>query len=475
MSRSDGFGLEVSKGFAAKILLAVVGFLGSVVFARVLGPVEYGAFHVVVAVANILDNPISGIGAACKKRISEHGQDEGQILSIGLSVAAILGLVVGTAMLVIGPQLNYFEIGNGPFYVTVVFLALIFFKILQPLVAGKGQFGTAVVLDSVRSVLTIPLQLFLVFLGWGVAGMVYGLTVATLLTVPLGIYVLDVRPTVPRWDTVRSVWKFAKYSLPTGFVGTAYSRLDILLLGAVLGSGASGQYKVALQLVLPGAMLSMVMGSGLFAEVSALSSRGEEVATKVTNNVAFASLLTIPLFFGALAMPESIVVTVFGAEYRSAATLLVGLALYQVIAAQSNQIKSVVQGLDRPDIMFYIMAATLVTNLALGVPLVYEIGAMGAVIATVTAEAVKFVLMTFFARKRVPYEVLPAPVRYEILAGAVMFIVVDISHRMGGVSSWFELLAIVSLGALVYGVVLALASDIFLRTAKGIIADARNQ
>ncbi|NHN58910.1 oligosaccharide flippase family protein [Halorussus sp. JP-T4] len=465
----------MSKGFVGKILLMLVGFAGSIVFARVLGPVGYGAFHVVVALTNVLDNPISGLGTACKKRISEHGQDAGAILTIGLAVTAGMGLLVGGLLLVVGPHFNYFDIENGPLYVTVAFFGIIFFKVLQPMVAGQGQFGTAVFLDSMRSFFTIPIQLVLIFLGWGIAGMVYGLTAASLLTVPITLYVLGVRPAMPDREAIRSIWEYAKFSVPSNFIGTAYGKVDILLLGAILGSGASGQYKIAMQLVLPGASLSMVMRSGLFTEVSSQSSRGEGIAQQVTNNVAFASVLAIPLFFGALAMPESIVVTIFGSEYRAAAPLLVGLAAYQILQTQSSQISSVLEGLDRPDLRMYIVAVTLVTNVVLGVILVRNLGTAGIVVATIIAEALKFSWMTYLARQHVKYEIFPTPVRYQFVAAIGMFVIVELLHRWWGVRSWFDLLAIVGAGAAIYAVVLILLSEIFMHTAKSILADAREQ
>ncbi|UIP01056.1 polysaccharide biosynthesis C-terminal domain-containing protein [Halobaculum sp. CBA1158] len=465
----------MSKGLVAKISLAVIGFLGSIVFARTLGPVGYGAFSVLVSVANILDNPVRGLGTACQKYIAEEGRSDGEILTIGLVGTTVLGGIVVAGLLIVGPRINYFDIENGPYYVAVVFVGLIFFKTLQPMVSGQGKFGTAVFLDSLRSLFTIPLQVALVLLGWGVGGMIYGLTAASLLTVPFSLRVLGVRPQLPSKQTVEDILSYSKYSISSSFVGSAYGQLDILLLGAVIGSGASGQYRIALQLALPGALLSMVMGSGLLAEVSSLASRGEEVAQQVTNNVSFTSLFAIPLFFGALAMPESIIVTVFGEAYRDAVPLLIGLAVYQILKTQSVQISSVLEGFGRPDLMLYLSTVTLVVNLGLGVLLIFQMGALGVVLATIVAEGTKLVLMTYYARREIPYNPFPPAIRYQVVAGVGMFLIIDLLHGFWGVSSWFELLGLVGVGAVLYGLFLVSLSDIFMDTARTIISDAQEQ
>jgi O-antigen/teichoic acid export membrane protein len=476
MIRERDFGLEVSKGLIAKIILAVVGFAGSIIFARYLGPAMYGAFYVLVAVASILDNPISGFATACKKRISEHGQDPREVLGAGLIVGIVGAGITILVIFLVGPYINYSDVESAPFLVGILFFGIVLFKTVQPMVAGTGEFGTAVILDMFRSLVTIPLQLLLaVALGLGVAGMVYGLTVASLLTVPPALYIVGVRPTAPSVATLRSLWTYARFSIPNNAVGTTYSRVDILLLTAVLGSGAAGQYQVAMQLVLPGTFLSGVMGSGLFVNVSSRVSRGEDVDGHVTNNIIFASLIAIPLFFGALAMPESIVMTVFGEKYREAAPLLIGLGLFQIIRTQATQASSVLSGHDRPDLHLWIRTVTLVLNLILGVPLIFQLGALGVVIATVVAEGMKFALLTYFARQYTTYRTVPMPLRYQFLAGSIMFVTVDVLHQWLGVYSWVDLLALVAAGAVVYGAVLIGSSDTFMLTARRLLSDAIEQ
>lgn len=472
MTQQNTFGLEVSRGFVAKLVLAAVGFAGSVVFARYLGPAAYGAFHVVVAAANVLDNPLTGFGEACKKRISERDVNREEIVGAGLSVALGGGALIAVSVAVAGPYVNPSVIDDIYRYIGLVLFSIALFKLVQPMIDGTGGFGTSVMLDALRSILTIPLQLVLVFLGWGVAGMVYGLSVASLLSVPVALVVLGVRPTFPTRETIGSLWSFAKFSIPKGFVGSAYHRVDILLLGIVLGSGAAGQYQIAYQLVLPGAFLAQIMGSGLFSEVSSLVSRQESTEQRITNNTAFASLFAVPILFGSLAMPNGLVVTVFGPKYRPAGILLVGLALYQLLATQSGQVSAVLSGYDRPDLNLTITTITLVTNVVLGLVLVYHLGAPGIVVATVFAEATKYGLLNYYARQFATYELVPQPLRYQFLAGFAMFLVVEPLHGWWGIRSALDLAGLVGVGAVVYAAVLLVLSDLLFVTVRGILRDA---
>lgn len=476
MTLQEAFGLEVSKGLIAKVLMAITGFVGAIVFARELGPEGYGTFAVIVAAANVLDNSISGIAEACKKRISEHDRGRGEVLGAGFLLGGSFLAATVPVILVIGPLTGTIGIKSGYLFLAVLFVALATFKIVHPLVSGIGEFGTAIVIDGVRSVMTLALQLAFIFLlGWGVAGLVYGLAAATLLTVPLGLRVVDAHPRPPSLDLLADIWSYAKFSIPSQFIGAAYSRVDILLIATVLASGAAGQYRVAMQLTLPGLFLSSVIGSGMFAEVSSITSKGNSATQRVTEGIAFSSLFSIPIFFGVLAMPESIIVTVFGGEYRAAAPLLVGLGIFQLLSTQANPLSSVIGGIDRPDLNLKIKTVTLVVNLALGIVLLYEIGVLGVVVATVVASAVNYGLYTYVVRRNVEYEPLPEPLRAELLAGSGMFLVVELAHRVVGVASAYDLAVLAGLGAVVYGIGLLALSDVFAATARNVYIDARGR
>jgi O-antigen/teichoic acid export membrane protein len=303
--------------------------------------------------------------------------------------------------------------------------------------------------------------------------MAYGLSLATMLTVPVTHYFLRMRPSLPDRETFHQLWSFARHSTVSATLGQVYSRLDILLLGALLTPAAAGQYEVALKLTMPAILVSDVMRDGLVVRVSNLQSKGEAVGADVTNALSFASVLAIPLFAGATVLSQPLVVTVYGPEYAEASTLLIGLGLYRVFVTQSGPLSETLNGIDRPDINVRIAAGTLALNVVLGVALTLHIGAVGVVIATVIAEGLKYAA-TGIAVSRLVEDVtlLPSTLLEQVGAAVGMAAAVFLVRDAVGIQSWLTLLAVVGLGVAIYGFVLLVLSEQLRHTVLNILSDA---
>lgn len=462
------FGIQVLKGFIGNILTAVIGFAGSIVFARVLGPAGYGAFYAISAVVKLADNPVKGFSTAGKKRLSEADARESEIVGAALLIGALVVLVLCPVVLLFG--IPFVAVESEREFFVILFTGILFFKLLQPLVAGSGKFGAPTLLDSGRSFFTISFQMVLVLLGWGVGGMVVGLALGSAVMLPFSFRVLGIRPAWPSWDIVRNMWEYARWSIPKSVVGSAISRMDVLLLSVILTTGAAGQYRVAMNVLIPATFVSGVIGSGVFIETSETISRDESPRERIELGVGFASILAIPIFFGALAMPTDIVTTIYGDQYQTAGTLLVGLAAYKFFETQTDQLLGAISGFDRPDLRFYISLGVLVTNVTLGIILLREIGILGVVVATLTTGALRWLVSLYLTRQLINFDIFPDPLRKQVAAGLIMFAVVLPLHRIVGVVWWGDLLTLVSVGAAVYGVILLTISS-HLRVALLSVAD----
>lgn len=445
-------GRESLKGFVGNATQAVIGFIGTLIFARLLGPASFGGFYFLMTLATFADRPMRGFVTAAKKRYSETNSPRSEIIGAALIIVAAVGIPLSTTAL-IGHEylLSQTSVPNAGIVFVLLLLSIILFVFFQNLVGAAGQPARQIWLDTFRSVLTLPLQLVFVTAGFGAAGMGYGLASASLIGFGIAYYLLSSRPAFPSLETFRSLWAYARYSIPATIVGKAYNRLDVLLLGFLLTPAVVGYYEVAFKLTLPATFLYAAITTGLMPKVSNLHSRNRAVGPDITSALSYASLFAIPLFFGALALPTAIVVTLYGPEYRPAAVLLVGLALYQVLGSQSQIHQATLQGLDLPDVGLRIDAVTLALNVFVGVLLVYTYGAIGAVVATVGAESLRFCLSAYEVQKRVSdLSIIPRSLFEQVVAGIVMFLVVEQLSQVIPITSWIPLVIIVSSGALIY-------------------------
>lgn len=467
-------GLESLKGFAGKILQAVLGFAGTIIFARILGRTDFGGFYFLLSLVFIADRPLRGFGQAVEKRYFEVGAQKSEIVGGAVVLTAVTVSVVGGVVFSLRDLLvTETNLEQAPLVFMALFVAVGVFFPTQKMLGGEGWISKQTWNDTLRSVLTLPLQLAFVFAGFGAAGMGYGLAAATLLIVPVALYFLRVRPTVPSRATLAALWAYARYSTVAAFVGKAYDRFDVLLLGTLLTAGAVGDYEVAFKLTIPATFLAGVIGSGLTPKVSNRHSKGQGVAHDMTNAVSYASILSIPLFFGALAIPEPLIVTAYGRKYAGAAAFLVGLALYQLVHTQTLMYQHALSGLDLPEVRMRVNALTLGFNVIAGVALLTYVGAIGVVVATVFAETVRYLVsMTAVTRRVENLDVLPRTLFEQAFGGIVMFAVVEAAQRAIPVASWLNLGLLIGLGVITYGTVLLTVSPGLRLTLSSVYRDA---
>jgi O-antigen/teichoic acid export membrane protein len=471
--RDISFGVEALKGFSAKVLIGVLGFVGSIVFARVLGPAGFGGFYLMISVLRLALRPLGGVHEATKKRVSEADTDSERVFG-GLVVAtvAIAGGLVAGAFVFAGPFNAFTGLDDTPLLFAAVLLPLVAFMTGQVMLEGTGRFGTAELVDLVRSVLTLPAQLGLVLLGWGPAGMAAGLGLATALTAPLSLRLLGVGVARPTRETFASLYEYAKFSALTQLLGKARERFDIILIGVLLSQAAAGQYEVAFKLTMPAMFVAQAVGSGLLARTSNADSVGDDVTTDVRNTMAFTSVFAVPMLFGAAAIARPMVVTIYGGEYAPAATLLVWLAAYRVVDTQLSPVAATIAGLDRPELNTVVSGVSLVANVALGVVLAFEFGALGIVVATVVTTAADYLVRLHFLRRLVPSRVFPVQeLSLQLLSAAVMGAIVFTLREWFPVRGWLELVILISVGAAVYGLVLTSTSRTIRVTIQEVISD----
>jgi len=413
---------EVFSGSIAQVLRFVIGLVGTIVLAIVLGPNSFGGVALVLTLVYFLDQPIEGWSVAAKQRIAEGSQSPRAALG-GFLLATTAWLVVlgGGVLVAADPIRSFTGLAIGPPFVLLVTVTTSVLAGLRSLMAGRGQVGAAAWYQTAAALTTTPLQVGLVVLSYGAFGMLGGLVAGTAVLMPFAARRVAARPSLPTWHELDSQWQYARKAVLQLTFGRIYDRVDLLLLGLLLTPTAAGHYEVAWKLVLPTSVVTGVAAGGLMTQVANRGDGDQDPTNDIEGVLSVASVLAVPAVFGAAVLGRPLLVVLFGTQYAPAAPLLVGLAAYQVVSTQSTPLVQTLNGLDRVELTIPITALGLAVNVVLGVALIDKFGASGVVIATVVAQVLVHLLLIVAVRSEVgPVLPITRPFLAQLLAGAAM-------------------------------------------------------
>jgi O-antigen/teichoic acid export membrane protein len=247
---------------------------------------------------------------------------------------------------------------------------------------------------------------------------------------------------------------------------------DRYILQATWGAQAVGIYAVGYTLMdrLVTTIFYAVVTPALPLTVRRLEQEGVEAAREQTYvNGAAALMLAVPAVAGLITCMDQVTTLVVGAEFREGARqVMPWLAVSAMLAALSSQYFDHAFHLaKRPRLLMTAKAPAAFASVALNLLLIPRFGYMGAAYSAVAAYAIMLVLTAALGRRifRMKFPVVPA---LQIAAStAVMVVVLRLLH-FG--TRWADLIAMVLLGAAVYGAMLLVLNVMGVRQkAAGLI------
>jgi O-antigen/teichoic acid export membrane protein len=471
-SVSLSIGRETLVALGAKGLNAALGFGGIIIFANVLGDVGLGEYRTVLAAAFVLTQVPGGTATAVKKRVSEVDVPTSEYLGAGLLVHLAFSAFIAVGFLVGGGfATSYFgsrQLASG---VVLVVISLGLFNITNRFYAGVGYPALSSWVDSARSALTVLFQVAFLLLGMEVFGLIVGFFIATVLSAVISVAAAGEFPTRPARRTFERIYSFARWVIPTAFLTNAYSSADVLIIRGLVGAGPVGVYTIASQLAQPAVLFASSITDALSVKSSGRDSAGLDVRSDLENTVSYTGLIAVPMVFGALAIPNALMTTLFGADFQDAPSLaLVGMTLFQLFKVYGSPFGETIEATDRPRLTFRVGLGIIVFHLPLAVGLGHLFGLLGVIASSVIAEIARLSVYQFLAHRLFGGIVLTRPMFDQLVAGGIMFVAVELLTRYGvTVSNWAWLLVVVGFGAGMYFAALLAVSAHFRQTLRHII------
>lgn len=475
---------QAAISFIGTLLDTGISFAGIIIFATILGADGLGVFYLMLALVEVATIPVKGIGQAVIKRGSEIGSDRGTQIGTGLALAisyvCVLSMVIWGVVTVMGPIRFTLPVIVGG--VAVLFTRGVYFPINDGF-RSTGQTGPATLVDNVLGIVETILQIGVIMLGYGVPGLLAATAVTTIIVGLAETRITAIEIDWPSKEAVRSLLLYAKWMVGSYGLGTIYSRLPLLVIGAVVGNSGAGVFSAVNRLLILGSYVGGSIAPALFVQSSEKESntRHEELLGDVQVAFGYAGILGLPLLAGGSVIAEPLVSIVFRPAFAvdNIPLIVGGLGLYHLINAYDTVLYAFINGSDHPE--FGTGAITVATFIMVGflaIPILNS-APIADLLWVIGVKAVAHIFHLILGAGFVYYEysgwVFSTKTFTQVVSAAVMCGIVIYLTSVISITGWVSLLATLFVGGIVYGAGV-LIGDSYLRSAiSSLITDASNR
>jgi O-antigen/teichoic acid export membrane protein len=314
---------------AAKLVVQITSWAGTLVVIRLLTPEDYGLMAKVAVVCGIAGAIAElGLGAAIVRSVDIEHDDLRKIfgvaLAFGASMTAVIALAAPLLAYLFHEPLLTWPIAAASLQIIIGAVAII----PSSLATRELSFRRLAKVEMVAGVTSIAATLLFAFLDAGVWALVLG----TLLgAVVRSILLLAVGERVSPTFSMRGIGEHLKFGLT--LVGNRVSyfvvvQSDVLIGSAFLSTTEIGQYSVALQLAtLPMTKVMGTINQIMLPAVAQQQGDPSRVRQAMLKSIGVMSLVAFPMLWGISAVAPELVRVLFGPKWLPAVLPLMILPL----------------------------------------------------------------------------------------------------------------------------------------------------
>lgn len=346
-SIKDIFNFQISDFFSRGISL-----ISSVIFARILGPNDYGVYSLIFVFASLISLVDIGYTRAAITLLPEAYTKKDKkgirdilvyFIKINLVIYAPLYLsAIIFAPYITGYLYQNYQIGNLARLIILSMLLLSFSGILNINLEAKRRIKHLATIENVSNFLKNFLPILLIALGFGLSGLIFGYTLAVVIIFILSItsyyflakndeYVPSFSSLLSNLNSVKMNYNI-KFTLSTTIdatFGNFLSNLPILILSLIATPAVVGFYKIGLNYV----SLSNILINSVSRLLNVKFPQDKVINIKLLKKNFYQSSLVAGLIFIAILIPLIIlapflVIFFYGPEFKPVVGIIYWLALY---------------------------------------------------------------------------------------------------------------------------------------------------
>jgi len=454
----DGDGADTitrNTAFALASQIATASFtaLLTIVLVRVLGPEDYGIFALALSVASLVFLPADfGISQSTARFVAEHrGEREriAEVMADGLKLkVASSGLICVILFALAEPIANAYNVPELTWPLRGVALALFgqsmmgFYRTAFEAI-GRVRLNLRLVFSE--SAVEAGASIALVLAGAGVVGAAFGRAIGYGFGTALALYLahraIGARGVSLRGSPAGRLRQIASYAgalLIIDAIFAALTQIDILLIGAILGTSAVGIFQAPAKLITFLHYPGLALSAGVSPRLARAGSgpNVEAFAAGIRYLTILQGLLVVPTVVWA----GPIVDLVLGDEFAESAEVMRALAPLTFLFGIAPLVSVGVNYLGEARRRIPIAIAALVVNFAVSIVLLYEIGVVGSAIGADVAYLIYVPAHFWICKRMIGLPVRPVVVTFArvlVSAGAMALAMLAFGYEELSVLDWF--------------------------------------
>ena len=412
---SPTFARNTLLGFTSGATVALAGFIGNAITARLLGPDKLGVFAYVVWCVTIGSMVASlGINIVQQRFIpsltAEGRNDEAEGLIGATTRLAVVAAIVGSGLLfayLFWPGRSATEGASGTSRLVVIAFAVTWFicwrmaDVYLFYLRGEQRFGELASLSAVSALI----KLVVIALGawlFGIPGAIAGYVAGNLLPASRMSRLLRVKPTVsPKLR--REVASFALASWVTAVIGgLVFGRTEIVFLEHYTGLVAVGLFTAAATIVEMAVQLPPLVLSALLPRFSEQFGHGahDSMQRLYRTMTALVGMVIVPICLCLAAIAPALVPVLFGTEFADAVPVAAVLLIAAAISSLGVTTAYLLQSMGKTGLLLVSNGLGLVGTIALGFLLVPRFGLIGAAWSRGVVQVSVVLIETWYVTRR---------------------------------------------------------------------------
>jgi O-antigen/teichoic acid export membrane protein len=317
----------------------VISMLTTFYVASQLTPADIGLFSLVMLLIG-LAHTLGDLSIATG--IVKTQKNDKTLLSTCFWIAAGIGVILASALFFLSScAAEFYNTPHMAKYLEVSSVGLII-VFISPIPLALLQFNLAykeiALSQTIGSVFGAISAVYLVFIGFGIWGLVFQPIIGNIVSLALMLYQTKWLPSfIFRLSSAAEVIKMGSYLLGSGLITYARNRADTAIIGKALSPGDLGLYGMAQTILYaPMHLITSTVTRVLFPLLAKIQDDKGRLAVAILAATNKTALLTFPLYFGIMLVARDIVDIIFGSNWSGLATLLQIMSVTFIIQSVSG-------------------------------------------------------------------------------------------------------------------------------------------